>query len=252
MMASRAAQSQLLTGWGGALFLIGKIIRFLIFFVFLFVVSGSSGSVISYSREQVIIFYLIFNLTEILSQFLFRGAYWFRSLVVSGDYDLDLLKPLPSFFRPVFGWTDILDLFTLIPLIIYLFLYVSDNSYSLGNLNIFLFLVLLINSLVIAFSFHLMICGVCVLTTEIDSLILAYRDISSMARFPTDIYSKEVQLILTFVIPIVILVTIPAKALMSLVSWQWTVLSLLVGVIFLFVSLTFWQYVLKRYSSASS
>ncbi|MGB9911383.1 MAG: hypothetical protein ACPLKP_02140 [Microgenomates group bacterium] len=51
---------------------------------------------------------LLFCLVDITVQFLFRGVYQLRSLVVSGNYDLDLLKPLLSFFRPIFGWTDIL------------------------------------------------------------------------------------------------------------------------------------------------
>ena len=121
MVASRAAQTQLLTGWGGIIFLLGKIVRFLLFFVFLFAVLGSAQTLAGYSREQVILFFLVFNIIDISVQFLFRGVYQFRPLVVSGEYDLDLLKPLPSFFRPLFGWADILDFITLIPLWIYFF-----------------------------------------------------------------------------------------------------------------------------------
>ena len=116
MFASRAAQAQLLTHWGSLLFLVGKIVRFLLFFVFLFVVLSSAKTLAGYNREQVVLFFLVFNLVDVLVQFLFRGVYQFRSSVVSGEYDIDLLKPLPSFFRPVFGWTDILDFISLIPL----------------------------------------------------------------------------------------------------------------------------------------
>jgi len=252
MVASRAAQTQLLTGWAGMLFLLGKIVRFLLFFFFLFVVLGSAKTIAGYSQEQVILFFLVFNIIDIFVQFLFRGVYQFRPLVVSGEYDLDLLKPLPSFFRPLFGWADILDLVTLIPLWIYFFWFSLHYQIILSFFTVTLFFILLLNSLVIAFGFHLFVCGVCVLTTEIDHLVWVYRDLTNMARFPTDIYSKGVQAILTFTIPVIILITVPAKALLGLLSWQWIVGAFFISGIFLFVSLRFWHFALSQYSSASS
>jgi len=252
MFASRAAQAQLLNHWGGFLFLLGKIVRFLLFFIFLFTVLSSATNLAGYNREQVIIFFLVFNLVDIMVQFLFRGVYHFRPRVVSGDYDLDLLKPLPSFFRPVFGWTDILDFITLIPLLGYFFWFLTVNHLFPTFSGLIIFLVLLLNSLILAFAFHLFVCAVCVLTTEIDHLVWVYRDLTSMARFPTDIYQKGMRAILTFVIPVVILVTVPAKALLGISSWQIIVGAMLVSFIALIVSLKFWSYSLRRYSSASS
>jgi len=251
MVSLRAAQSQLLTSWAVILFLIGKIVRFLLFFIFLFAVLGSAKNLAGYNPQQVILFFLVFNLVDISIQFLFRGVYQFRPLVVSGNYDLDLLKPLPSFFRPIFGWTDILDFFTLIPLWIYfLWFGFSQGIFKLGNF--FLFLALFASSLVLGFAFHLIVCAVCVLTTEIDHLVWVYRDLTNMARFPTDIYQRGIRLILTFTIPVVILITVPAKALMGILSWQGVLGSFLISGLFLWFSLKFWHYALSQYSSASS
>jgi ABC-2 type transport system permease protein len=251
-MSSMAAQAWLLNRWSGGLFILGKFARFLFFFIFLFTILSSAKNLAGYTREQVIFFFLVFNLIDIMAQCLFRGVYNFRPLVVSGNYDTDLLRPLPSFFRPVFGWIDIMDFLTLIPLWVY-FLWFIFTNHLFGNLeSIALFLLLLINSLVLAFAFHLFVCAVCVLTTEIDHMISVYRDLTNMARFPTDIYQKGVQFILTFTIPVVILITIPAKALLGLLSWQWIVFSFLITSLFLWASLRFWKYALRQYSSASS
>ncbi|MCJ7829481.1 ABC transporter permease, partial [Patescibacteria group bacterium] len=252
MYTSRALQSDLLTTWAGVLFIIGKIVRFLLFFVFLFAILSAAKTLASYNREQVIFFFLVFMLVDAIVQFLFRGVYHFRSLVVSGDYDLDLLKPLPSFFRPIFGHTDLADFVTLIPLWIYFLYFVFTNHLFTGIGDLVLFFLLLGNSIVLAFAFHLLVCGVCVLTTEIDHLVWVYRDLTSMARFPTDIYQKFIQGILTFTIPVVILFTVPAKALLGLLSWQWVVLAFLISGLFLWGSFKFWRFALKRYASASS
>lgn len=252
MYASRAAQSQLLTSWSGILFLIGKLVRFFLYFIFLFTVMSSTKTLVGYNREQVVVFYLVFNLIEITSQCLFRGVYQFRSLVSSGDFDSDLLRPLPSFFRPIFGWTDILDLVTLPPLWIYFFWFISNNQLFPSFSNVLTFLLLFGNSLFLVFSFHLFFSSVSVLTTQVDPLVWIYRDLTMMARFPTDIYEKAIQLILTFIIPIIILITFPTKALMGLLSWQWMIFSFLLAVVFLAFSVSFWKYALKKYSSASS
>lgn len=252
MVSSRAAQSQLLTNWAGLLFILGKTVRFLMFFIFLFSVLSGVNSLAGYSREQVILFFLVFNLVDISVQFLFRGVYVFRPLVISGNFDFDLLKPLPSFFRPIFGMTDILDLVTLIPLTAYFVWFSLANQFMVNNFQVFLFSVLFLNSLVIAFSFHLFVCGVCLLTTEIDNLIWIYRDLTNMARFPTDIYQKGVQMVLTVTIPVVILITIPAKVLLGILSWDWVLGSFAIGGVFLIFSYKFWKYALSKYTSASS
>jgi ABC-2 type transport system permease protein len=252
MVSSRAAQSQLTTRWSGLLFLAGKIARFMFLYLFLLNVLKNKSTFVGYSKEQMIVFYLIFNLLDIMSQFIFRGVYQFRPLVVSGNFDLDLLRPLPSFFRPIFGWTDILDLITLIPLWSYFVWYLISNNLVANSRDLFLFFIFFLNSLILAFSLHLLICAICLLTTEIDHLIMVYRDLTSMARFSTDIYSKTIQFSLTFIIPIIILMTVPTKVLFGFLSWPWLILSIFIAIMFLLISLRFWQYALKRYSSASS
>ncbi len=252
LMAKIAAQSQLTTNAGGILFIIGKVIRFALFFIFLFSVLSQSGELAGYSREEVVWFFLVFNLVDVLVQFLFRGVYVFRPLVVSGNYDLDLLKPLPSFFRPLFGWTDILDFITLIPLVIFSGWFVFVNHLVIGIKEVIFFFLLLIAALLIGFSFHLAVSAFCILTTEIDHLIWVYRDLTAMARFPTDVYRGLVRFILTFVFPVVLLITFPAKALLGLLSPEKVVLGVGLSLFFVSLSLKFWYWSLRRYTSASS
>ena len=250
-IASRVAQAQLISNWSGFLFLFGKVVRFLLMFAFLFSVLSQSKSLAGYGQNQVILFFLVFTLIDTSAQFLFRGVYLFRPAVVSGNYDLDLLKPWPSFFRPLFGWTDILDLTTLVPFLAYFVFFLIQNQ-LINPLSILLFLILFFNSLLVAFAFHLFVASVCLLTTEIDHLLWIYRDLTRMASFPTDIYSQGVKLFLTFAIPVVILITVPAKAVLGILSLPVVLLSLAIGVGSVFISLKFWRYSLKKYSSASS
>lgn len=234
------------------LFIIGKVVRFAFYFLFLFSVISGIDNFVGYSKVEVIWFFLVFNLIDVTIQFLFRGVYHFRYLVVSGNFDLELLKPLPSFFRPLFGHIDIIDFITLVPLTGFSIWYVIHHKLVSGPMSIIYFLLLFIASLLIGFAFHLFVSSICVLTTEIDHLIWIYRDVTAMARFPTDIYQGAIRFLITVVIPVVLLITFPAKALLGLISPFQVGLSLTISLILAGLSLKFWYWSLKHYSSASS
>lgn len=234
------------------LFIIGKVARFIFYYIFIFSVLSGTEQLAGYSQTEVIFFFLVFNLVDVTIQFLFRGVYHFRYLVVSGDYDIELAKPLPSFFRPLLGHMDVMDFITLIPLAGFIVYYVAVNGLLASAQALVMFLLLFLSSLTIGFAFHLAVCAVGVVTTQIDHLIWVYRDLTEMARFPTDIYNQTIQHILTFVFPVILLITFPAKAFLGLLSWRVTIITVFVSGLLAFLSLKFWYWSLKRYSSASS
>lgn len=237
-----------LVSWQTAMFFItGKVIRFFLYFVFIFSVLSSAGTFLSYSREEIILFFLVFNLIDITTQFIFRGVYIFRHLIVNGTFDLCLTKPLPSFFQPLFGHTDAFDLITLAPLAIFFFYFTIKNQLVAGSTGWLLFFILFFASLLIAFSFHLFICSVGILTTEVDYLVWIYRDLTGMARFPTDIYKGLARFLVTFVVPVVLLITFPVKGLLGLLSPEPVLFSIGVSFLLTAFSLKFWQWSLRRW-----
>ena len=91
-----------------------------------------------------------------------------------------------------------------------------------------------------------------IITTEIDHTIMIYRDVTSMARFPVDIYSEPLRGFITFVIPVGVMMTFPPKALFGLLHPSMIFVSMMIGISMLVISITFWRYSLSKYSSASS
>lgn len=252
MVSGLAAQSQLLTNRSGILFITGKVVRFVLYFIFLYGVIKSANGLTGFSLDQAVLFFLIFSLVDTLAQFLFRGVYRFRSSVVSGSFDLDLLKPLPALFYPVFGWMDILDAITLVPFIGYMAYFIISHGLAVSLISLAGFILMIINSLLIAFAFHLFICSVCIITLSIDYLTWLYRDLTALGRFPTDIYPNKIRFILTFIVPVTVLMTIPAKALLGMVTGWSLFVYFAFGIVTVYLSLRFWQFALKKYSSASS
>jgi len=237
--------------FGAVLFLFGKIIRFFFFLAMLLMTVGRTKYFVGYTLSQTVFFFLTFNLVDVTAQLFLREVYRFRPLIISGDFDLVISKPINPLFRVLFGGADFLDLMTLIPLISAL-IYSAFGLGGLTAVNILLFLLLYFNAFLIAVAFHILVLSLGILTTEVDHTIMIYRDLTQMAKVPVDIYQEPIRSFLTFIIPVAIMMTFPAKALMGILSIKGIIYSFLISAFLLVLSLKIWKYALSRYSSASS
>lgn len=231
-------------------FLIGKIVRYVFYFGFLYFLVKQTNGLAGYESNQILFFTATYVLIDTLAQFFFRSVYSFRPLIVTGDLDLVLIKPVNPLFRVLMGGPDPVDLIT-IPPIIAIVIYIG-SLLSPSPLQIFYFILLLINGLLIATAFHIAVLAFGIITFEIDHTIMIYRDLTSMGRLPIDIYKEPLRGILTFIIPVGVMITLPAKAFMGLINPLGIISIMLFGISLLALSFKFWNFALKKYSSASS
>lgn len=243
--------TELTSRFGVLIFLLAKLFRFIFFLFFLILLFRRNTSLGVFNFDQMAFFFLVFNFIDSFTQFLYREVYRFRMVLIRGQFDYILISPVNSLFRLLFGGADILDLVMLIPIVLAL-VYFGMRLPSVFLGDIFIFFLLLVNSLVLVTAFHILVLAVGILTTTVDHTIMIYRDISSMGRVPVDIYKEPLRSLLTFVVPVGIMVTFPAKSIMGLLSFSGATISLVVGMLFFCLSLKIWRYALTKYSSASS
>ena len=234
------------------LFLLGKFVRFFFFLIVLLLFVGKAKVLAGYTLDQVIFFFLVFNLVDISAQFLFRGVYWLRSKLISGRFDYTLLRPVNPLFNVLFSHPDPLDLITLFFLIGFMVVFVLKRGLVANLSSVFLFFLLLVNAFILALALHIIVCAFGIITLEVDNAIWILRDLSRMGRVPVDIYAPPLRRILTFLTPVAIMITFPAKALMGILSWQGVVFSFVISSLFLGGAFWFWRFALTRYTSASS
>ncbi|HJZ05203.1 hypothetical protein A2634_00335 [Candidatus Amesbacteria bacterium RIFCSPHIGHO2_01_FULL_48_32] len=232
------------------LFFIAKIIRYGLFLIFLYFLVNNISQIGGYSTNQMLLFYLTFNLIDTTSQMLFREIYRFRPQLVSGGFDFTLAKPINPLIRSLLGGPDFIDAGILLILLIVIASILFSNR--LPYLQLTFYLLLIINSLVLATAFHICVLAIGILSLSVDHLVMVYRDLASLVRIPVDLFTDPLRSFITFVIPIGIMFTFPAKMLFGLLSWQLVVTSFVLGLVYLFLSLKFWHFALKHYSSASS
>ena len=233
-----------------SVFLIGKIMRFVFFFAFLFFLLQGTKTLAGYTGSQAIFFFLTFNVVDIVSQFLFREVYRFRPMVVNGEFDNVLVKPISPLFRVLMGGADVIDLITIPPL--FLAVWYVGSLLNPSILHSAFYILLLLNGFLIATAFHIIVLSLGIITLEVDHTVMIYRDLMSLGRFPVDLYRQPLQGFLTYLVPVGLMITLPAKALMGLVSLPGVLASFGLGLTAVFVSLRFWNFALKKYSSASS
>ncbi|MDP3988548.1 MAG: ABC-2 family transporter protein [Candidatus Levybacteria bacterium] len=251
LLTVRSSQVAFISRLGAFLFIIGKILRFLFFLLFLLILQQKTKAVGGYSLWQIIFFFVTFNLVDSLTQFFLREVYRFRTYVTLGYFDYILTKPFSSLFRSLFGGSDILDLAVIIISISFI-IFSAGKLGAISLIGVFFYIALVINAFLIGLSFHIVALSIGVLTTEVDNTIMLFRDVTQVGRVPIDIYKEPIRSFFTFAIPVGIMMTFPAKAMLGFLSSSLIVLSFIIGLSALSISILFWRFSLRYYSSASS
>jgi ABC-2 type transport system permease protein len=232
---------------GVILFSLGKILRFAFLFFFLFFIFSKTRILKGYTLQEAVLFYMIFNLVDTISQILYRQVYSFRPLVISGSLDTILLKPYHPFLKILVGGVDVLDLVLLVPYTLITFFFAMKATLTL--VSSIGFIVLFINALWIATSFHIMVLALGILTTEVDHTIMIYRDITSLGRFPMAIYKEPIRSIFTFIIPVGIMTSFPSQALLGRLSIFEYIAAFVLSSMLFYLAISLWNYALGKYQS---
>lgn len=231
-------------------FLTGKLVRFFFFIVFLFFLVKETESLAGYNVNQTIFFFLTFNVIDVVSQFFFREVYRFRGMVVSGSFDLVLTKPYNPLIRVLLGGADVIDLITIPPL--FIAVYWVGSSFDPSLSQVVLYILLIINGLLVATAFHVAVLGLGIITLSVDHTVMIWRDLTNLGRLPIEVYKEPVKSLLTYLIPVFVMISIPAKTFMGFMSFWGIVTAFALGIGSLYLANKFWRYSLRHYTSASS
>jgi ABC-2 type transport system permease protein len=251
-MAVMSFYGQMSYGLGSAGFLLGKVIRLIFFFTYIVAIFKHTNTLAGYTLAETVLFFLTFNIVDITAMVFFRGIYSARHVVEDGDLDYYLIQPCSSLFRMSASNLDFLDVATMLP-VLWLFATTWPKlPGAIGLLAVVFYLLLIVNGIAIALAMHIFVAALAVWTQELENTIWIYRDMMFLGRFPVDIYAAPMRWALIVFIPIGVMTSFPAKALLGLLSARWIIYSVGLGTISMAASLWFWRQALKRYTSVSS
>src|SRR5882724_11088330 len=136
-------------------YLLGKLVRISFFLFFLYSIFKHTNGLAGYTLPEAALFFLTFNIVDILAQLFFRGIYGVRSLIREGDFDYFLIQPANVLFRVAFHTVDFLDVVTILPVFYITGYILRQIPGGISALRLLEYSLLILNGLVIAFAIHI-------------------------------------------------------------------------------------------------
>lgn len=220
-----------------------------IFGLFLFYRTGYNFQ--GWNWEEAIIVLAIFTMFQGFSQILLApNLNDIVNHVQQGTLDFILLKPINSQFwlssRTISPW-GFPDLFLGCIILGY-----AGSKLSLEIPNYLLSLVPLLCGGIVLYSLWFMLGATSIWFVKIYNVTEVLRALLAAGRFPMVAYPAAYRFFFTFVVPVAFLTTVPAEAMLGRGTIFWIFGSAGLAVVLLFVSMWFWRFALRFYTSASS
>lgn len=171
--------------------------------------------------------------------------------VWQGTFDFTLLRPLNKQFLVSFRYWRIFALFDMSLALGVLGYGIHLMGANLSIISVLSFLITLLASLVLLYACLLAFSALVFLNSGF-LFTWIINDLYTLARYPVGLYPGWLRLILTWIIPVGLMTTIPAQALMGTLSPLWMGVSLIFSLAALLGASWLFRRGLEKYASASS
>lgn len=222
--------------------------------VFFIEVLFSFSSIIQgWDKYQVIFLIGIYRLFITTFSLIFlRSLNKAPTSINGGELDLYLTKPANSQFLISFRFIRAFELVNLIPSLILTVYALIKLNYSAGILEWILLMVGFVAGLLILYGLLFMIVCLAVIVEQLNSGASINRIITDPLQVPTDFFGKTLSFIMTFILPLAFIITVPVKVFLGLSSFYMVGISFLIGLFIVYLSSRIWNLSLRHYTSASS
>ena len=223
--------------------------------VFFSIIFGNVDRIGDWSKWEVV---LLVGTHQIVAQlfqaFFFMNVSNIPELVRTGKLDALLLLPVDSQFAvstKQFGLDSIINAVLGATIVV-----VSLAQLHLvpGVIAVLLYLVALVFGVAIHYSIMLSLAAVSFWIVRAQGLVYGYFNFLQIARYPDVIFPRAFRFIFGWIIPVIIVANIPSRLLIKPLENPFSLMSHLciAGAVAVLLSRIFWNFALRRYSSASS
>ncbi|MEI8361508.1 MAG: ABC-2 family transporter protein [bacterium] len=237
------------------LLLISVVIQSVITIIFVRVVFSFADSISGWTYDQAMIVVASFLLIEGFSWVTTAQFAGIRRNVKIGSFDLILIKPVNTLFLVSVWRSDPEDIMRVVVALGIFISVMGSMHFTAADwlFRLFFYGLTIINGYLILLSLNLMINSLFFWFTEATGINNMFENITRMGQYPTGIlYGKIAKFILSFIIPIAFLGTIPANIFIKSNYLTYFIYSLLIMAALLYISLRVFKAGIKAYSSASS
>lgn len=214
---------------------------------------GNVRSVAGWDLDRMILLTGTFSLVLGLLDLLFQTNMARLSEQVNrGELDFILIKPIDSQFYVSTRYVNLNEVPTIIIAAVTVLAGCARLGLTPSGGEIGAYTALVVCAVVTFYGLWFLTVTVSLWTGRINNIAYLLLPIADLGRLPADIYRGAFRLLFTFVIPVALISTVPARALLGVVD------PFLVGYAFFAAAASvalshwFWRFSLRRYASASS
>lgn len=232
--------------------ILGNTMWIVFFILVLLVVYSNTDSIAGWNRGDSLVLAATVFLMNALHSALFFSVQEIPMHVRMGTLDYIVTKPIDTQFwvsTRRFNFDQIGTMFAGMVMVV---VGVAQTHVVPSPLQWLTYVVSVATSLVIFYSFNVSLMTTGVWLVRVENLWVLTESLSTVARFPTDIFPAMLQRVFTFYVPLALIATVPSRQLVIGLNLPMAGLSVLWAAIALFLSRTFWRYAMTQYTSASS
>jgi ABC-2 type transport system permease protein len=202
--------------------------------------------------EEAIVLLGMYQLVSgMLATFVEPNLAWFTNKVVSGELDDILLRPVPSLFTASLGacqpWA-LLQVVLGFAILVVGLIPLGAQITAMGALSA---LVLLLAGAMIAWAARLLLASLAFWAPGAEPTVL-YSAFWQLGRYPIDIYHPAVRGLLTYLVPVAFISSIPARTLTQGADLALLAIGLGAALGAGLLASVLWRLGLRRYTSATS
>lgn len=223
------------------------------YLVFMKIIYSNTHSVGGWTQGQGIMLLGTYSLTRGIVDIAFsRNLAELPNLVRLGNFDYVLVKPVNSQFFVSLRYMNFGEVGSaLAALAMVLYGARMDHiAITLGGVGGYI--VMLACGICIFYGIYLILMSTAFWFVRVDNLWALGETVFQVARVPLNIFGPSAVKFFTFVVPLIFIAHVPSRALMSLVTPAMFGLGIVMALSSLFLSMLFWNFATRFYTSASS
>jgi ABC-2 type transport system permease protein len=221
----------------------------------LFLIDGSQiQSLGDWSRSEVLFIYGYSMLSFSFFSMLAPNLYMFgEKYIIDGQFDRVLLRPLSSMGQVLFESFNLDSIGTFI-LGVYVINYsASQLMINFGGIDILWLILSVISGGIILLSVFIFLATLSFYFDDKLGVGAPVYSLITFSRYPTTIFNRLIQFILSFIVPFAFASFYPATHFFEKKGFEYLCyMTPIVAIICLFVAIFFWQLGVRKYSSTGS
>lgn len=231
---------------------IGKILRVGLVLLFFSAIYARVSTFAGWNFHHALMLVAIFALVDFAVSITFMRnlAYHFSTQIQRGEFDLVLSRPINPLLWATLRRIDIFDLVSAIPVIGLLVYALAINHIALTFVTVSTSLILIVAAYGAVFAFYLLLASTFFWSVIGSGAGRFAEGLFKLGRVPSDVYTGASRVVFTYIIPVALLATIPAKTLLGTGSWALAAYSIGLSAGFVALSLSVWERGLRHYTSA--